>query len=132
MSISCKASYSLKDEIPDIRLKVRKFYRSVKLYICLLFVINSYSNSHNYEAKYFTIIFTQLVFFRPENTHKGSKCGYQTDYNLLYWSDEGISLSCKFSRFKPCFYYLLQFIFYSLFRSHSCHQYVNGKMFCIV
>ncbi|CAB4027548.1 DNA (cytosine-5)-methyltransferase 1 isoform X2, partial [Paramuricea clavata] len=51
LSITCKASYSLKDETADIKLKVRKLYR-------------------------------------PENTHKGAKCGYQTDYNLLYCSIE--------------------------------------------
>ena len=28
-------------------------------------------------------------FYRPENTHKGVVASYQTDLNLLYYSDEG-------------------------------------------
>lgn len=30
-----------------------------------------------------------VILFRPENTHKGPKAGYQTDFNLVYWSSEG-------------------------------------------
>ena len=32
-------------------------------------------------------------FFRPENTHKGKKAGYQPDINMVYCSEEGESLS---------------------------------------
>lgn len=31
--------------------------------------------------------------YRPENTHKGPKAGYHTDVNLLYWSDEEVSVN---------------------------------------
>uniref|UniRef100_A0A6Q2Z553 DNA (cytosine-5)-methyltransferase n=1 Tax=Esox lucius TaxID=8010 RepID=A0A6Q2Z553_ESOLU len=32
-------------------------------------------------------------FYRPENTHKGAKAGYHTDINMLYWSDEEVTVS---------------------------------------
>uniref|UniRef100_W5MKZ4 DNA (cytosine-5)-methyltransferase n=1 Tax=Lepisosteus oculatus TaxID=7918 RepID=W5MKZ4_LEPOC len=34
-------------------------------------------------------------FYRPENTHKGPKAGYHTDINMLYWSDEEVTVDCK-------------------------------------
>ncbi len=30
------------------------------------------------------------MFYRPEDTHKGSSASTQADLNLLYWSDEGM------------------------------------------
>ena len=36
-----------------------------------------------------TLFIILFIHFRPENTHKGAKAGYQTDLNLVYWSSEG-------------------------------------------
>jgi len=33
-----------------------------------------------------------LIFSRPEDTHKGPNAGHQADSNLLYWTDEGNKL----------------------------------------
>lgn len=35
------------------------------------------------------------VPFRAENTHKGLKGSYHTDINLLYWSDEEVTVDFK-------------------------------------
>uniref|UniRef100_A0A8C0IZ04 DNA (cytosine-5)-methyltransferase n=1 Tax=Chelonoidis abingdonii TaxID=106734 RepID=A0A8C0IZ04_CHEAB len=34
-------------------------------------------------------------FYRPENTHKSMKASYHSDINLLYWSDEEVTLDFK-------------------------------------
>ena len=39
------------------------------------------------------VCFKVRKFYRPENTHKGIMSAYQADMNILYWSDEGKTLS---------------------------------------
>ena len=33
-------------------------------------------------------------FYRPENTHRGASSTYQAELNMLYWSDEEVTVSC--------------------------------------
>ena len=42
--------------------------------------------------KQYTYSKTPVLFYRPEDTHKGITSSYHCDLNMLYWSEEGNNL----------------------------------------